>query len=377
MIDLTTAGPRRTLIAVLAALASLMLLAVAETADAKKKKRKRQSAVGLYVGEFDRLALLPGAPKPRLTFQLTPDGTIVDFTITNVPLTCTTEDYDVDTDPNLRRQLDTITAPPMSLGAPLPRRGLPIGLRFGYEDPLPPRPSAGDPPPAPGGPPFRGVHVDGRTFRPTAKLAGDFRGHANLATFNTTRGAVGTEECHLTALGSGSGSTSYEGGFEWFATKRAGPKRSKRKKRHLAVTAKRGGPGKLIATPRFEVPDQLLVPPRPEGSPTVSATISGKLALRGCFTSAWTDGRKVKCSKAVRNACVRGRSIEVFASHAQTPRQFVTAGADGSFDVTVVFEDDFQTVHLLLDRVRTQRKGLRIICQPMGSFSVDVSEARP
>jgi hypothetical protein len=229
MIDSRRAAPRRILVAALAALMALVPLAAVEAADAKKKK-KQKSAAGLYVGAFDRIALLPGAPNPRLTFQLTPDGTIVNFTITSVPLICATEDYNVDTDPNLRRQFETIAAPPMSLGVPLPRRGLPLGLRFGFQDPLPPTPE-GDSPPPPGGPPFRGIFVDGRTFRPTPKLAGDFRGEANMAIFNTTRGAVGSEECHLTGLGSGPGNTSYDGGFAWYATKKAAGKRSKKRRK--------------------------------------------------------------------------------------------------------------------------------------------------
>jgi hypothetical protein len=145
----------------------------------------------------------------------------------------------------------------------------------------------------------------------------------------------------------------------------------------MLVSPATASKGKIIAVPRFTVPDDMLVPLRPEGSPTVTATITGKLVLRGCFTSAWSDGRKVKCSKTVRKTCVAGRSIEVFASHAQTPRQFVSAGPDGSFSATVTFEADFQTVHLILKQIRTRSKGLRIVCYPMGSFSVDVSEANP
>ncbi len=217
------------LVAALTALAAVALFAAAGTADAKKK-RKRGSAAGLYVGGFDNIATLPGAPTPRLTFQLTPDGTIVNFVITNVKLSCHIENYGPPGTTVYYNRLDTIAAPPMSLGAPLPRRGLPIGLRFGYEDPLPPMPQEGDPRPPSGGPPFRGIHIDGRTFTPTQKLAGEFRGHANLATFNTTRGAVGSEECHLTDLGSGGGNTSYDGGFEWLASKKAAPKRKKRNK---------------------------------------------------------------------------------------------------------------------------------------------------
>jgi hypothetical protein len=50
-------------------------------------------------------------------------------------------------------------------------------------------------------------------------------------TFNTTRGAVGGEQCWLAAPGGGSGNTSYDGGYEWFASKKAGPKRSKKRKK--------------------------------------------------------------------------------------------------------------------------------------------------
>jgi hypothetical protein len=230
MIDWPTAPPRRMLVAALAALAALLLVAaVDDQADAKKKKK--QSAAGLYVGGLDRIATAPGTPSPKLTFQLTPDGTIVNFVITNVPLSCHILTYGPPTGTEVYyERLDTIAAPPMSLGAPLPRRGLPIGLRFGYEDPLPPNPEQGEPLPPPGGPPFRGIHVDGRTFLPTPKLAGDFRGHANLVTSSTTRGAPGSEVCYLTSPGSGSGNTSYDGGFEWFANK-AAPKRSKKRKR--------------------------------------------------------------------------------------------------------------------------------------------------
>jgi hypothetical protein len=145
----------------------------------------------------------------------------------------------------------------------------------------------------------------------------------------------------------------------------------------IAKAAKGGKRGKLIAVPRFKVPEQIVVPPRPEGSPTVTATITGKLEMRGCFTSTWSDGRKVKCPKPVLRTCVAGRTIEVSASRAQPPRQVVTAGADGNFSATVEFEDDFQTVHFVLGTIRTRSKGLRIVCFPIGNFSVDVSEARP
>jgi hypothetical protein len=213
------------LVAALTALAALALLAAAETADAKKK-RKQQSAAGLYVGVTSHYSSVQ--PQPKVAFRLTPGGTVVNFVISNVPLLCSTEDRMGGS--GFRTQIDTIAAPPMSLGGPLPRRGRPIGLSFLYENPLPPPPPTfGDPPP-PGSPPFRGIHVDGRTVVHTAKPFdilpnADVRGHANMATFNNTRGAVGTEECHAATLES----DSYGNGFDW-AAKKAVKKRPKRKK---------------------------------------------------------------------------------------------------------------------------------------------------
>jgi hypothetical protein len=144
----------------------------------------------------------------------------------------------------------------------------------------------------------------------------------------------------------------------------------------VASLARRGKGGKIIAAPRFTVPEQMLVPARPEGSPTVTATVAGRLVMR-CFTSAWSDGIKVKCPKPVLRTCVAGRAIEVYAPYDQTEKQFVSAGPNGSFAAPVTFEDDFLTVHLLLAPIRAQSKGFRIVCFPMGSFSVDISEARP
>jgi hypothetical protein len=131
--------------------------------------------------------------------------------------------------------------------------------------------------------------------------------------------------------------------------------------------------GKIIASPRFDVPEQMLAPPRPAGSPTVSFAITGKLAMR-CFTSASSNGRKVKCPGAVLKVCVAGRTIEVIANFSEIPRQSVSARADGSFTVTVVFQDDFQEGFLKLAPVRTQSKGLKISCYP-DSSPFDISEA--
>jgi hypothetical protein len=228
MIAWHSSAPRM-LVAALTALAAVLLLAAPEAADAKKKK-KAKSAAGLYVGQFDGMAVPVERPDPKLTFRLTPDGTIVNFVITNVPLACHLQAYGPPTGNEVfYTRLDTIAAPPMSLGAPLPRRGLPLGLRFKYEDPLPPVPELGEQQPMPGGPPFRGIHIDGRTFQANSKFGGDFRGHANLATYSGTRGARGGEECYFRELGAGPGNTSYDGGGAWFANKVA-PKRKKRKR---------------------------------------------------------------------------------------------------------------------------------------------------
>jgi hypothetical protein len=120
----------------------------------------------------------------------------------------------------------------------------------------------------------------------------------------------------------------------------------------------------------------MLAPARPAGSPTVSFTFTGRLTLRGCFTSAWTDGRKVKCPAAARKACVEGRQIEVYASYTQVPRQTVTAAANGRFTATVTFEDDYIEGYLRVGSKRVRSKGLRIACHPL-SEPFDISEARP
>ena len=134
--------------------------------------------------------------------------------------------------------------------------------------------------------------------------------------------------------------------------------------------------GKVIAVPKFKTPEHVLAPARPVGSPTLSYSVAGKLVMRGCFTSTFTDGRKVKCSGAVRNTCVSGREIEVYAPYSQAPRTSVAAGPDGAFSAPVATEDDYQEVLLSVDPVRKQKQGRRIICFA-GSLWIDISEARP
>ncbi len=198
--------------------------AVANAAK-KKKKGKRHSPAGPYIGVTD---LLYQRHQASVTFRLTPDGTIVDFRI-DVLLDCTVETGNPE--PPFYRKGDTIAPPPMSIG-PLPRRGLPVGRTFRYQDPLPPPPdSTGFPPP--GSPPFRGIYVSGRSVAPVSTgppplLPGAaFEGQANLATFSDTWGAIGTEECDATGAADLSGQW---WGFDW-AAKKAIPKRHKKGKK--------------------------------------------------------------------------------------------------------------------------------------------------
>ena len=143
----------------------------------------------------------------------------------------------------------------------------------------------------------------------------------------------------------------------------------------VAAVAKAKG-GKVIASPRFDVPDHILAPPRPAGSPTVTYTITGKLVMRGCFTSASSNGRKVKCSGAVLKACVESRTIDVYAPYALIRRQSVSAGVDGSFTATVESGDDYLEVDLSVGAKRVHSKRQRINCYA-GSDWIDISEARP
>ena len=221
MLDSPTWALRRIPALALAALVALASLAAAEGADAKKK-RKAKSAAGLYSGTFIGL---PPRPTPRVTFRLNPDGSVVNFTLTNLPLSCFTLYYgppdEPGEDPAYRTQLETLAAPPMSVGARLPRRGLPAGLRFRYEDPLPPEPEI-PPLPAPGSPPFRGIYVDAKSTEYNR-----FIGRANIAIFEDTRGAEGFEQCSYHDIEGNSYVAGRGGEFDWFAVKKV--KRKKKK----------------------------------------------------------------------------------------------------------------------------------------------------
>ena len=121
-------GVRRLLIAGLAALAVLGSGLAPDAAGAKKKKKQR--AAGIYVGETNHVEFT------TVRFRLTPQGGIVDFTVPNVPMGCNVaHSYEVG-DTTYYSKVDTLTAPPMSIG-PVGKK-LPMDRRFHYEDPLPP-----------------------------------------------------------------------------------------------------------------------------------------------------------------------------------------------------------------------------------------------
>jgi hypothetical protein len=117
---------------------------------------------------------------------------------------------------------DTLAAPPMSIGGPVPRKKLPLGRTFEYFDQLPPRPDSFQPRPAPGAAPFRGILVRGSTtvLRPgpfsQPPFGPGFRGRAGIATFSNTRGAYGTEACDVSGLWD---SEEIEPGFAWKAVR--------------------------------------------------------------------------------------------------------------------------------------------------------------
>ena len=120
---------------------------------------------------------------------------------------------------------------------------------------------------------------------------------------------------------------------------------------------------KLIAARQFQIPENI---PGPQPS-TGSATITGKLGIRACFTSAWSDGRKVKCPGRVVRACTEGRAVRVRA-HGY-PAQFVTTGPGGSIAATVPYpvEGGYEEVALSVPTETRRAKRLKISC-----FGTDV-----
>ncbi len=207
-------GIRRILIAGLAVLTGLACGLATDAADAKKKK-KRTRAAGIYVGTTNLVGF------KTVRFRLTPQGGIVDFAVPDLQLSCSVENPDGST--TFSRKPDALTAPPMSTGVPVPGRRLPLGMRFRYEDPLPPPPPTFGPRPSPGSSPYRGVFVTAESTvlrpKPFAEppFGPGFSGRANLATFSNTRGAFGTEECHASSTLWDPGE--FQPGFEWKAVR--------------------------------------------------------------------------------------------------------------------------------------------------------------
>ena len=115
--------------------------------------------------------------------------------------------------------------------------------------------------------------------------------------------------------------------------------------------------GKIIAATQFAIPSEIVVP----GPPTGSATITARLGIRGCFTSAWSNGKEVKCPGPVVQACTVGRAITVRPFG--LPQQVVMTLAGGNFSVTIPhrFLDD-QQVALRASTEPKPTKRFRISC---------------
>jgi hypothetical protein len=113
---------------------------------------------------------------------------------------------------------------------------------------------------------------------------------------------------------------------------------------------------KIIAARQFQIPENI---PGPRPSPG-SATITGKLGIRACFTSASSNGRKVKCPGAVVRACTEGRTVMVRGP--AVPAQFVTTGPGGSISATVPYPGDFQEQAFSVPTEIRRTKGLKISC---------------
>jgi hypothetical protein len=136
----------------------------------------------------------------------------------------------------------------------------------------------------------------------------------------------------------------------------------------LAVA--KGKRGKIIAAPRFEVPGNILAPLPHTGF----AAIEGRLGIRDCFTSVWSDGKEVKCPAAVLRACTENRQIRIRGDYSIL--QFATTGTGGSLSATVPFPGDYEELWLHVGQKRAQTRRLRITCFPF-SESIAISEPNP
>lgn len=126
---------------------------------------------------------------------------------------------------------------------------------------------------------------------------------------------------------------------------------------------------KILAVPRFEVPENIAGPQPSPGS----ATITGRLVIRGCFTQVIPPifDRKVKCRGAVVRACTEGRVVR--ARGPGVPAQFVTTGEGGSIAATVPYpvQGGYQEQSLSVPTETRRAKGFKISCSG-GSTSVAI-----
>lgn len=120
--------------------------------------------------------------------------------------------------------------------------------------------------------------------------------------------------------------------------------------------------GKITVARVLKVAENIMGPQPPTGS----ATISGKLAIRGCFVRTPSEfHKKVRCPGAVVKACTAGRTVEVKPQG--HPPQAVVTGGDGSLTATVPFPGAFfpgddQQVGLVTNSETRRAKGLKIRC---------------
>src|SRR5262245_39378597 len=123
------------------------------------------------------------------------------------------------------------------------------------------------------------------------------------------------------------------------------------------ISAASAKPRKVIAAGKLYVPE-VSIEPQPARDVW---TISGRLGIRACFTSAFSDGRKIKCPGRVVNECTVGRAIAVRSEFGYSGK--VTTAAGGRFSVEVPhYPGDYQEAVLHVDTRRVQAGGFKISC---------------
>jgi hypothetical protein len=149
-----------------------LLVAIgAETSDlAEAKKKKVNRRVGTYRGVTEE-----GGP---VSFRITKNRRVVDFTVPNARLTCFTRSSPPGGEPEYDKGTVTITAPAMPLQG---------AARFLFEVPI--NPDAA----------FQGIHVDGKPDPGQAGRTG-LKGNAVFLSWSAPRNQAGTEVCGTTLL---------------------------------------------------------------------------------------------------------------------------------------------------------------------------------